>query len=146
MVPNSSQTKSPQKESKKPATQSNTEAPTDPTDPRMLDGVENIPVPIIRPMLCADLVRVKNKGKTKRSEYISMVQLNTPKWRPIPPAVSDIDVCQQKIDLERAQSQPRRTLLKREPAGVDISQVCNMPNFSCWRAEVVAIFSVRNVC
>lgn len=59
MVPNSSQIKSPQNESKKPATQSNRDAPTDPTDPRMVDGVENIPVPIIRPMLDANSMRKK---------------------------------------------------------------------------------------
>jgi hypothetical protein len=61
MVPNSSQTKSPQKESKKPDTQSNRDAPTDPTDPMMLDGVENIPVPMTRPMLCADLAMIKKR-------------------------------------------------------------------------------------
>lgn len=77
-----------------------------------------------------------------------MVQLNTPKWRPIPPAVSGIEVRQQKIDLKRPQSQPRRTLFERELAGVDIRshwQVGNMPDFSCWRAEVVAVFIVRDV-
>jgi hypothetical protein len=63
MVPNSSQMKSPQNESKNPATQSNRDAPTDPTDPRMVDGVENIPVPIIRPMLDAN--SIKKKCKTK---------------------------------------------------------------------------------
>ena len=51
MVPNSSHIKSPQNERKKPATQSNKDAPTDPTDLRMVDGVEKIPVPTIRPML-----------------------------------------------------------------------------------------------
>ena len=51
MVPNSSHIKSPQNERKKPATQRNKDAPTDPTDPRIVDGVENIPVPIIRPIL-----------------------------------------------------------------------------------------------
>lgn len=66
IVPNSSQIKSPQKESKKPATQSNRDAPTDPTDPRMVDGVENIPVPIIRPMLDANSMRRKNKKKSWR--------------------------------------------------------------------------------
>jgi hypothetical protein len=51
MAPNSSHIKSPQNERKKPATQSNKDAPTDPTDLRIVDGVEKIPVPIIRPML-----------------------------------------------------------------------------------------------
>jgi hypothetical protein len=53
IVPNSSQTKSPQNERAKPRTQSIRDAPTDPTDPRMDDGVENIPVPMIAPMLVA---------------------------------------------------------------------------------------------
>jgi hypothetical protein len=51
MVPNSSQINSPQNESAKPSTQSIRDAPTDLTDPRMDDGVENIPVPMILPML-----------------------------------------------------------------------------------------------
>jgi len=51
IVPNSSQMKSPQNENKKPATQSKRDAPTEPTEPRILDGVENIPVPMTRPML-----------------------------------------------------------------------------------------------
>lgn len=63
MVPSSSHIKSPQNESKKPAIQSNRDAPTDPTDPRMVDGVENIPVPIIRPMLDADSMRKKGFKK-----------------------------------------------------------------------------------
>jgi hypothetical protein len=61
MVPNSSQIKSPQNESKKPATQTNKDAPTDPTDPRIVDGAENMPVPIILPMLGTDLVRKARK-------------------------------------------------------------------------------------
>jgi hypothetical protein len=55
IVPNSSQMKSPQNESKKPATQSKRDAPTEPTEPRILDGVENIPVPIMRPILGTDI-------------------------------------------------------------------------------------------
>jgi propanediol dehydratase small subunit len=51
MVPNSSQTKSPQSERAKPMTQSIRDAPTDPTKPRMYDGVENIPVPMMAPTL-----------------------------------------------------------------------------------------------
>jgi hypothetical protein len=47
MVPNSSQINSPQNESAKPRTQSIRDAPTDLTDPRIDDGVENIPVPMI---------------------------------------------------------------------------------------------------
>ena len=53
MVPNSSQTKSPQNERANPRTHSIRDAPTDPTDPRMEDGVENMPVPMIAPMLIA---------------------------------------------------------------------------------------------
>ena len=56
MLPNSSQMNSPQNESRKPATQSNMDAPTDPTDSRMVDGVENMPVPIIRPTLDTNFV------------------------------------------------------------------------------------------
>ena len=51
IVPNSSQTKSPQSERAKPITQSVRDAPTDPTKPRMDDGVENIPVPMMAPRL-----------------------------------------------------------------------------------------------
>jgi hypothetical protein len=62
IVPNSSQIKSPQNERRKPATQSNRDAPTEPTDSRMLEGVENMPVPIIRPMLCDELARKHKDG------------------------------------------------------------------------------------
>ena len=65
MVPNSSQIKSPQNESTKPATQSDRDAPTDPTDPRILEGVENMPVPMIRPILGTDLVRKRTRRKLK---------------------------------------------------------------------------------
>jgi hypothetical protein len=63
MGPNSSQIKSPQKESKMPANQSNRDAPTDPTDSRMVDGVENIPVPIIRPILDENSLRKTSERK-----------------------------------------------------------------------------------
>lgn len=53
MVPNSSQINNPQNDSAKPRAQSIKDAPTDPTDPRMDDGVENMPVPIILPTLVA---------------------------------------------------------------------------------------------
>ncbi len=52
MVPNSSQMKRPQKDMRKPRNQSMRDAPTDPTDPRIEDGVEKMAVPIIRPILC----------------------------------------------------------------------------------------------
>lgn len=51
IVPYSSQMNRPQNESTKPKTQSIKEAPTDPTDPRIDDGVEKMPVPMIRPTL-----------------------------------------------------------------------------------------------
>jgi hypothetical protein len=51
MHPNSSQTKRPAKERMAPSTQRRRAAPTEPTEDVMLDGVENIPVPMIRPML-----------------------------------------------------------------------------------------------
>jgi len=86
MVPNSSQTKSPQRERAKPMTQSIRDAPTDPTRPRMDDGVENIPVPMMAPTLVAN-VR-KSERSNRRVGHLSIVQLKTPRWRPIPPAVS----------------------------------------------------------
>ena len=54
MVPSSSQMKSPQIDMKNPRSQSMRDAPTDPTDPRIDDGVEKIAVPIIRPILYRD--------------------------------------------------------------------------------------------
>ena len=51
MVPNSSQIKRPQKERRNPRTQSMREAPTELTEESIDDGVEKIPVPIIRPTL-----------------------------------------------------------------------------------------------
>ena len=51
MVPSSSQTKRPQKDSTNPRIQSMRDAPTELTDESIEDGVEKIPVPIIRPTL-----------------------------------------------------------------------------------------------
>ena len=51
IVPNSSQTKRPQKDKTNPRTQSMREAPTELTEESIEDGVEKIPVPIIRPTL-----------------------------------------------------------------------------------------------
>lgn len=51
IVPYSSHMKSPQNDSKKPRTHNMREAPMEPTELRMEEGVENIPVPIIRPTL-----------------------------------------------------------------------------------------------
>ena len=69
IVPYSSHMNSPERDKRNPRTHSISEAPTDSTDERIEDGVEKIPVPIMRPT-------------------ISIVQLNTPRCRPIPPAVS----------------------------------------------------------
>jgi hypothetical protein len=119
MVPNSSHIESPQNERKKPATQSNKDAPTDPTDPRIVDGVEKILVPIIRPMLETNSVR-KGFKITRRDEYMSIVQLNTPKWRPIPPDVSGIKHFIRKTLTRREYGQTRLTLLECELARVRI--------------------------
>ena len=59
IVPSSSQTKRPQNESTSPRTQSISDAPTDPTDRRMDEGVENIPVPMILPTLTVAVRREK---------------------------------------------------------------------------------------
>lgn len=50
-MPNSSHINNPQNDKMKPSTQSMKDAPTDPTDERMEEGVEKIPVPMIRPTL-----------------------------------------------------------------------------------------------
>lgn len=70
MVPYSSHMNSPERDKRNPRTHNISEAPTDSTDERIEDGVEKMPVPIMRPT-------------------ISIVQLKTPRWRPIPPAVSE---------------------------------------------------------
>ena len=44
---------SPQNDKTKPSTQSMSDAPTEPTEPRIDDGVEKMPVPMIRPTLRA---------------------------------------------------------------------------------------------
>ena len=51
IVPYSSQMKRPQNDMTKRSTQSMREAPTDPTEPKIEEGVEKIPVPMIRPTL-----------------------------------------------------------------------------------------------
>lgn len=50
-MPYSSQTKSPQKDSMNPSVQSIKDAPTEWTEPRIEEGVEKMPVPMIRPTL-----------------------------------------------------------------------------------------------
>ncbi len=87
IVPSSSQTKSPQKESTNPKTQSISDTPADPTDPIIDEGVENIPVPMILPTL-PTVVRRENGVRMEIKRYMIIVQSNIPKWRPIPPAVS----------------------------------------------------------
>jgi len=51
IVPYSSHTKRPQNDSRKPRNHNTREAPMEPTELRMEEGVENIPVSIIRPTL-----------------------------------------------------------------------------------------------
>lgn len=51
MQPNSSQTMSPQYDSTRPSTQSRRAAPTLPTPAVMDEGVEKMPVPMMRPTL-----------------------------------------------------------------------------------------------
>ena len=51
MVPYSNHINNPQKESKNPRAQSIKDAPTEPTEERIEEGVEKIPVPMIRPTL-----------------------------------------------------------------------------------------------
>ena len=111
MVPYSNQTNKPQKESKNPRTQSNREAPTEPTEERIEEGVENIPVPMIRPTLTRQLsLAMKKGGKT----YMSMVQLKTPKWRPIPPAASIM-----VFNISRIDKGPVCTFFKRKSTRVE---------------------------
>ena len=86
MAPNSSQTKSPQSEKAKPMTQSIRNTPTDPTEPRMNDGVENIPVPMIVPTLVANVRKYERSNRMVG--HLSTVQLKTPRWQPVLLAVS----------------------------------------------------------
>lgn len=51
MVPNSSQMNKPQNERTNPSTQSISDAPTEPTPLRIEDGVEKMPVPMMRPTI-----------------------------------------------------------------------------------------------
>ena len=86
MVPYSNHINNLQKESKNPRAQSIKDAPTEPTEERIEEGVENIPVPMIRPTL-HEKFRHVHQGKDGRADII-MVQLKTPKCRPMPPATS----------------------------------------------------------
>ena len=86
MVPYSNHINNPQKESKNPRAQSIKDAPTEPTEERIEEGVKNIPVPMIRPTL-HEKFRHVDQGEDGRADII-MVQLKTPKCRPIPPATS----------------------------------------------------------
>ncbi|KAF7797308.1 hypothetical protein EIP86_008503 [Pleurotus ostreatoroseus] len=70
----------------KPRTHSIKEAPTEPTEPKMVEGVENTPVPITRPTLA---VNIESKIRACRlPTHMSKVHVKTPKWRPSPPATS----------------------------------------------------------
>ena len=51
IVPSSSQMNRPQTDKTKPSSHSMSDAPTDPTDPKIEDGVEKMPVPMVAPML-----------------------------------------------------------------------------------------------
>ena len=86
----------------------------------MVDGVENIPVPIRRPILDENSVRKPAEGSGGRGGYMSIVQLNTPKWRPIPPAVSSINSFVSKTMERREYGPTRRTFLERQFARVYI--------------------------
>lgn len=55
IVPSSSQTQSPANDRASPRIQSISEAPTECTDERIDEGVEKIPVPMIRPTLNRDM-------------------------------------------------------------------------------------------
>jgi len=64
MVPYSKQTNKLQNESRNPRTQSIREAPTEPTEERIEEGVENIPVPMIWPTL----TKIEPKDEVKGEE------------------------------------------------------------------------------
>lgn len=86
MVPNSSQTNRPQKDMTSPRSHSISDAPTEPTDPRIEEGVEKIPVPMVLPTLSG--MRFKEWEVSGYESYMRRVQVETPRWRPIPPAAS----------------------------------------------------------
>ena len=88
IVPNSSQMKRPQNDRMKPSTQSMRDAPTDPTDPRIEEGVEKMPVPMMRPTLDGEELGFAQKTARYERTYMRSVQLNTPRCRPMPPAAS----------------------------------------------------------
>ena len=78
IVPNSNQTKRPQKDSTNPRAQSIREAPTELTDASIDDGVE-------KNYTANTGIRRAQADKNENN-----VQLNTPRCRPIPPATSRI--------------------------------------------------------
>lgn len=57
IVPSSSQTNKPQKERTNPSAHRRSEAPTECTEVRIEEGVEKMPVPIMRPTLERDSLR-----------------------------------------------------------------------------------------
>jgi hypothetical protein len=68
IVPNSNQTKRPQKDTTNPRTQSIREAPTELTEESIDDGVEKIPVPIMRPTLVIGvLILASQADRMKRT-------------------------------------------------------------------------------
>ena len=115
IVPYSSHTKRPQNDSRKPRNHNTREAPMEPTELRM-EGVENIPVPIIRPTLMNSEGQHRPTKTKGHQIHISMGQLNMPKWRPIPPEVSIIHG--QKFSLELTSR--LRTFLESQSSRIGI--------------------------
>ena len=101
MQPNSSHTKSPQNASTKPSTHNINAAPTLPTPCVIDDGVENIPVPMIRPTLPSNCQSTPRRGGPPKRRlrvggfpHMSRVVDTTPRCRPRPPwADSSSDSC-----------------------------------------------------
>lgn len=88
----------PQNDNTKPRTQSINDAPTEPTEPRIEDGVENTPVPMMRPTLTFGVSTMGPRRRKNGCSHINIVQLVTPRWRPSPPEVSSEGI-QLKITL-----------------------------------------------
>ena len=88
MVPYSSQMKRPQNDMMNPSTHSISDAPTDPTDPKIDEGVEKTAVPMIRPTLYIEEWKPARDRANCDRTHIKSVQLKMPRWRPIPPAAS----------------------------------------------------------
>lgn len=70
--PNSSHMNSPQKERMKPRIQSMREAPTEPTELRIDEGVEKMPVPMMRPTLNRGMVSGRCSEECDRCGHSSV--------------------------------------------------------------------------